>query len=100
MQPRTLIATIFISLTLLSPANAATMRCKNGQLAQTGDSTAIVYRNCGRPSARRISGRIRHNALYIFVEKWSYVPRSGKLVKHLEFHDGILKKITQGRRVK
>jgi hypothetical protein len=74
----------------------AGMRCANGKLANKNDKTTEVSLKCGKPTSREKFGRVTVNSRKVYLERWTYVPEKGKFIKFLDFHSGILVKITNG----
>nr|WP_136249756.1 DUF2845 domain-containing protein [Ningiella ruwaisensis] len=89
--------TIFMFMSLLSEANS--FRCENGNLVREGDLSLEVISSCGDPDAREYVGKVKINGKYVNVDQYLYIPAKGQFVKIIEFHDGKVVKITNGRRV-
>ncbi len=99
MKTTPLLTLALLTQLLCAATAGATMRCDSAKLVKIGDSSNDVYLKCGRPHSRRIMGNIRRNKLFFSVEKWAYKPGRGRLLKILEFHDGILREISHGERI-
>lgn len=74
------------------------MRCKNS-LVRSGDTTTEVRVQCGEPFDKEYIGRVHVKGKYVNVDRYTYVPSKGQFIKILEFHDGKLAKIVNGKRV-
>lgn len=79
-------------------AYADSMRCKNS-LVRSGDTTAEVRIQCGEPFDKEYVGRVNVRGKYVNVDRYTYVPAKGQFIKILEFHNGKLAKILNGKRV-
>jgi hypothetical protein len=78
----------------------AGMRCENGKLANKNDKTTEVSLKCGKPTKIEKFGRVTVDDKRVYLERWTYVPEKGKFIKFLDFHNGILVEITNGKRSK
>ena len=78
----------------------AGMRCENGSLANKNDKTVEVSLKCGKPTKREKFGRVTVGDRKVNLERWTYIPEKGKFIKLLDFHNGVLVKITNGKRAK
>jgi len=103
-------ALLFVSCAYAAGVHADTMRCGN-RLVTTGDSSGKVLRLCGEPTHRdavRIEkkkverttaeGSVSET-VEVAVERWSYDQGHGRLLKILEFRDGVLTTIEDGERM-
>lgn len=90
-----LIASLFVpSITL------GGFRCKKDAIVQEGDTKSEVEIMCGSPMSASYEGV---NSVYgemVYVDRWIYNPGKGRFYVILDFHDGVLKKIENGPRVK
>lgn len=91
---------LLLSLLILSTdvVLADSMRCKNN-LVRSGDTAAEVRIQCGEPFDKEYVGRVHVKGKYVNVDRYTYVPAKGQFIKILEFHDGKLAKILNGKRV-
>ncbi len=111
------ISATFLALILAAPAHA--LRC-NHRVIQVGDTVARVADHCGPPDhvtswqeeiyeggvyspkrRGRPSGRFRGRyakRIIVSHERWIYNFGSTRLIRHLTFENGILKKIETGGR--
>lgn len=99
MLKLTQILFIFFAVSYTISAEAG-MRCPNGKLVNNNDKTTAVLTKCGKPYKRERFGRVTIEHKKVNLERWTYVPEKGKFIKYLEFHNGILKEISNGPRVK
>lgn len=118
-----LISILLLTVIESSAALADSMRC-NRRLVGTGTSQYEVLLHCGEPAymqivrepvlVQRITQAETHHARtgrplahlnavesetqYIDVERWTYHPASGRLIREVDFLDGRIKRInTAGR---
>lgn len=91
-------AIIVLCIICSSHLQAETLRCGN-KIVIEGDSTIEVKLICGQPFDAEFIGLVNVNNAYVNVDRYTYVFRKGKLVKILEFHNGVLVKISTGPRM-
>ena len=86
-------------LVLVIPSfSFAGFRCK-GKTVRAGDTTTVVQMRCGQPFDRQYVGVEKIGNKWVTVERWTYDQGTGKFLKILEFHEGILAKIRNGPRM-
>jgi len=91
-----------ISIVIVASASLhveAGMRCASDKLANKNDKTTEVSLKCGQPSKKEKFGRVTIGDKKVNLERWTYVPEKGKFIKFIDFHNGILVEITNGKRV-
>lgn len=94
-----IIGVVFSSFSLFgSTVSADSMRCSN-KLINSGDTSSEVRMLCGEPFEKEYVGSVEIRGKHVNLDRYTYVPTKGKLIKILDFHDGILVKINNGRRV-
>jgi hypothetical protein len=98
----TLILKVFylILITAFSYNAMAGFRCNNGSLVSVGNKTFEVIENCGQPYDSQHFGVVEVNEKDVYLERWTYVSGKGKLVKYVEFHNGVVVNISTGSRIK
>jgi len=89
-----------IGLLVASSASFAGFRCVTGSLVHKGDTQSEVENTCGAPMDVSYKGAVKHRGRWVSVELWTYNPGKGRLYKILEFHDGVLKDVDNGGRVR
>lgn len=89
---------LFLTLFQLKPAFADSFRCNN-KVVKTGDTTIEVKLKCGTPFDIEYIGKTKIRNKRVNVDRYTYVPEKGKLIKFLEFHNGKLVKVSNGPRV-
>ena len=77
---------------------ADSFRCNN-KLVLEGDTTVEVRLKCGEPFAIEDLGKAKVNNTFVEITRYTYLPKTGKLIKTLEFQSGKLVSITSGPRV-
>ena len=77
---------------------ADSLRCQT-KLVRPGDTTIEVKLKCGQPFEIEQAGKIRTKKQTVEIERYVYMQAKGTFVKVLEFHNGILQKISNGPRV-
>ena len=88
---------LIVFLFALEPALADSFRC-NHKVVKTGDTTTVVKLKCGMPFDIEYTGSTKMGKERVMVERYTYVPEKGKLIKFLEFHSGKLVKVSNGPR--
>jgi hypothetical protein len=89
-----------ISLLLLPSTGFGGFRCKPNAIVNVGDTNTEVEILCGAPMSAHYGGEIEIDAKKVIVDRWTYNPGWGKFYVILDFHNGVLSKISHGPRVK
>ncbi len=89
----------FVLMIGMSSAATAGFRCTNGKLISEGDIKSEVKIKCGQPVDQEYVGVIKINKEHINLDRWTYNPGTGKLLKILDFHNGVLAEINDGPRM-
>ncbi len=77
----------------------AGFRCTNGKLVSEGDTKSEVRIKCGQPFDEEYIGTVKANKKRTNLDQWTYNLGEGKLLKILDFHDGVLTEIKNGPRI-
>jgi hypothetical protein len=82
----------------INSAYADSFRCAN-HVVKEGDTSAEVKIKCGTPFDIENLGTAKINNKYVTITSYTYLPKKGKLLKVLEFQNGVLVKIRNGPRI-
>jgi hypothetical protein len=79
--------------------STAGFRCANGKLVSEGNTKSEVKIKCGQPIDKEYVGIVKINQERVDLDRWIYNPGKGRLLKILDFHDGVLAEIKDGPRM-
>jgi hypothetical protein len=78
-------------------ASAKGFTCNNN-VVREGDTTFEVKKNCGAPDAEENIGYVKIDDAYVTVVRYFYDLGNGRLLRILEFRNGVLYSIESGPR--